>query len=61
MSIESPSLEQMYQALDLISEIAEKAATVEGIPLEVDQALDKIISLARYKSNVIGAKLTPKT
>lgn len=61
MSIESPSYEQLNQALDLISEIAEKAAAIDGIPSEVDQALDKIISLARYKSNVIGAKLTPRT
>lgn len=56
MSIESPTTQQMSQVLDIIHDIAVKAASVDGIPLEVDEALDKIVSLSRYKINVINSK-----
>ncbi len=45
---------RMDAALDKIHDIAVKAASVDNIPREVEAALDKIISLARYKSDVLG-------
>jgi len=45
--------------LSLIHDIAAEAGTHEGIPANVDQALDKIASLARYEMNVMSEKSLP--
>lgn len=56
MTLEKPTVEQLDEVLDLIHDIAAKAASEDGIPSKVDEALDKIISLSRYKFNVLNAK-----
>jgi len=56
MSIEQPTIEQLDEVLDLIHDIAARAASEENIPPVVDAALDKIIALARYKFNVTDEK-----
>ena len=56
MSIERPTVEQLAEVLDLIHDIAAKAAAEENIPPIVDASLDKIIALSRYKFNVTDEK-----
>ncbi|SFB59494.1 hypothetical protein SAMN03159496_05538 [Rhizobium sp. NFR07] len=56
MSIEGPTVEQLAEVLDLIHDIAAKAAAEENIPPIVDASLDKIIELSRYKFNVTDEK-----
>ena len=56
MSISNPTVDQLNQVLDIIHEIAAKAGAIDGTPLEVEEALDKIVSLSRYKINVINSK-----
>ena len=59
MTYEHPTREQLREVLSLILDIAEEAGTHEGIPTNVDQALDKIVSLARYEMNVMSEKSLP--
>jgi hypothetical protein len=54
--VSEPSTEQLNEALDRIHDIASKAALVEGMPAEVEKALDEIIALSRYKFDVVGPK-----
>lgn len=51
MAFDDPK--NLNDVLDQIHDLALKAAGVEGIPREVDEALDKIVALARYKFNVV--------
>lgn len=44
----------LNEVLDLIHDIAAKAASADNIPAEVDKALDEIIALSRYKFNVVN-------
>lgn len=44
----------LNEVLDLIHDIAARAASAAGIPAEVDAALGEIIALARYKFNVLN-------
>ncbi len=56
MGIERPTAEQLDSVLDLIHDIAAEAAGEDGIPPKVDSALDRIISLSRYKFDVTNEK-----
>jgi hypothetical protein len=53
--------EVLSEVLDMIHDIAAKAAGEEDIPAPVETALDKIIALARYKSNVTNEKRADPT
>ena len=46
------SKEQMEEALDAIHDVALKISDRDGLPREVSQGLDLIISIARYKTDV---------
>lgn len=41
--------DNMDKTLDMIHEIAAEAISNDGIPIEVEKALDEIISISRYK------------
>lgn len=56
MGIERPTAEQLDSVLDLIHDIAADAAGEDNIPPKVDDALDKIIALSRYKFDVTNEK-----
>ena len=44
--VSEPSTEQLNEALDRIHDIASKAALVEGMPAEVEKALDAFFLFA---------------
>lgn len=56
MSSQKPNVDQLNEILDIIHEIATKAGAIDDTPPEVEQALDNIVSLSRYKFNVINHK-----
>ncbi len=45
---------EMSKVLDLICEEAEKLLIIEGLSKDAEQSIEKILSLARYKFDVIG-------
>lgn len=56
MSLDKPSAEELDKILDLIHDIAAEAAGEDEIPPKVDDALDRIIALSRYKFDVTNEK-----
>ncbi|MQY48204.1 hypothetical protein GAO09_19400 [Rhizobiales bacterium RZME27] len=56
MAIEKPTEEQLNEVLDIIHDIAARVSSEEDIPREVAVALDEIIALSRYESNVTNSK-----
>lgn len=57
-SEQAPTNEQMSEALDIIHDLALKAMGTPKLPREVDEALDEIVALARYKFNVLRVTRT---